>query len=243
MKKFYNLYSVPSMTDSLPLERRICSLLLGPTRSTLRHNLPPLVLAAVVLGVLMPLRPLSQPEASVARAASPRVQAQDTADQKFFVLPLRYQAAADLLTKLQEGGPEARLQPKGITRLIAEERTNSLLAQGTPEALEALKALLKKLDKETIQVTIKMRLVQDGKIKAAPVISTNTDSQGVIEIKSETEGMRFAITPHVHDDHKAIALQIQFNQDKPIEKIVKPGKETRIALTNGVLFVTATLDH
>ncbi len=99
--------------------------------------------------------------------------------------------------------------PPGITSLVAHDEDNSLLAEGTPQGLERLKAIVQRLDVQKKQFLLKVRVFQidftpDGianmQLMSAPSFTTFDNIQAAMSIGSNLSGYWMALTPHVNGD-------------------------------------------
>ncbi|MBB6049989.1 hypothetical protein [Armatimonas rosea] len=244
------LYSVPGAVRENGLEVRLRTILLVPQNNQQYRTILSLTLGATTLALLLSLRPYTEP---VIAAPSPAkhhdkkkfptksgekmipstaiIMSQEKANLVTF--ELRYLSGTELIKKLE------RQIPKGITKLEPDDSKNMLQAQGTPEALNALKILIKRLDVEYINVELKIRRVQQGKTVSDVRIPTAEGTKGTITISPDSLSVTVSKVSH---DKKNISLIVEYNQLKAVSKIIPLGKETQIVLPdNSELFVTATI--
>lgn len=131
---------------------------------------------------------------------------------------LRYVETSEILGVFQarrnkaDANPPATVKmtlPSGITSLVAHDEDNSLLAEGTPQGLERLKAMVQRLDVQKKQILLKARIFQidftpDGianmKLVSAPSLTTFDNVQATTDIKSNLSGYGLTLTPHVNSD-------------------------------------------
>ncbi len=173
MKYPYQLFSVPAMADTTLLEKRLHSLLKERRRSSVRHHFLPLALGGLVLGLLVPVRPITRP----------------------------------IGLTLGLLGSVAHAEDKSAARTVE----------------------------------LKLRVEHQGKVVMQPKVLVRDRTKGTVIVENQAGKQTVTITPRIQPSQKAITLEIQHNQDKPLQQEVKPGKEAHVPLSDSTLYVTVTL--
>lgn len=141
--------------------------------------------------------------------------------------PLQYSDAAEIAAFFRGGEAGGRL-PDGITGITEDPRTNSLIIQGTPEALAVIKQRIRLLDRGAegkgadradngIRIELRLRrflLNSNGtwkvEILSQPALLTRSDTEAKIEVKDADAGFTLSVTPHLNPDG-TITLQGSLN--------------------------------
>ena len=134
------------------------------------------------------------------------------------VIPLRFAAAADAAQRLRvpksprppvtPRGVQAELRrPAGISEVIADPRTNSLLIVGTQQAVTALKAKIQRLDVQARQIKIQMKVLRfdfdadgswDMRVVGAPTIMTLDNIAASLSAQGDADAYSVDVTPHLN---------------------------------------------
>jgi beta-lactamase regulating signal transducer with metallopeptidase domain len=130
-------------------------------------------------------------------------------------LHLRYRLSSQILEQLKIEQKDPGAIP-GIKALTEDARTNSLIIQGTPEAIKALKARVEQLDTRAEQpgiaetgVVLGMRLLRfkfeedgswDVETVSQPTLITPDRQEAQIEVQDAGAGFRIAMTPRINPD-------------------------------------------
>ncbi len=158
---------------------------------------------------------------------------------------LELMSAPELASLLLEDGmpgkPLPLLRPARLDNILFSPADHTVITQGTPEAQEQFKALLKLLDVKPQGVLLTMRLVQGGKPESRPTISTFSNAKGWMAVGDTTDLQMVTVIPHLNRDGKTVAVAAKVNDEKWLVQTVKLGADVKFVFPNNqTLFVTAT---
>ena len=161
-------------------------------------------------------------------------------------IPLRFMDSDSLANKLQpviaKGGSlaGASVQPN--------PKDNSLVVQGTPEAVADLKQIVRMLDVESRAVMVKIGEVRDGKAGSYSILMTADNTTASLTFTGGITANKVRVTPHLNGDGKTASLSLTLNAekpffknaDKPFFKKIPLGEETKLETPFGIYLVTVT---
>ncbi|WP_395139963.1 hypothetical protein [Armatimonas sp.] len=166
-------------------------------------------------------------------------------------IELRYIPPSEAVKQLERKAPLKSLRPPGLENLLASDADNTLIAQGTAEAVEALKVILRSLDVKPLVLELKVQFVQQGENVIYLRLRTRNDQKGTVTLGEGGLATSLVIVPHLSDDGKSVSFEVIREIGDPqslptakktrFTKAGSLGREVRITLPDGLLFLTATL--
>nr|WP_309685255.1 hypothetical protein [Armatimonas sp.] len=164
---------------------------------------------------------------------------------------LRYISPSEAIKQLERKTPLKSLRPLGLENLLASDADNTLIAQGTAEAVAALKVILRSLDVKPVVLELKVQFVQQGENVIYLRLRTRNAQKGTVTLGEEGLATSLVIVPHLDDNGKSVSFEVirEISDPQSLSTTKKTrftqagtlGREVRIALPDGLLFLTATL--
>lgn len=145
---------------------------------------------------------------------------------------------ADSLVKLLQ--PEASGKSLTDATFRADSADNSLVVQGTPEAVANLKQLVRMLDQKPRIVQVMVCEVRDGVKGGYYSISTANNTSAHLLSSGGIISEKVEVYPHLNGDGKTISLTLTLGLEKPFIKRIPLGEETKLETPFGIYLVTVT---
>ena len=170
---------------------------------------------------------------------------------RFVKIELRYIMPSAVVKLIEGSGKQSSLKPAGLHNLLSSDADNTLILEGTDEAVAELKALVRLLDVKPRALELKVQFVQEGENTIYLRLRTADGQKTRVTLGEAALARGLVIVPHLSDDGKSVTFEIirevgepqkQADPKKaPLTKTGTPGQEMRIPLPDGLLFLTATL--
>ncbi len=153
-------------------------------------------------------------------------------------VPLRFLSASDLAAQLhpiiEKDGALAGASAEAV------DADNSIVLQGTPDAVMHLKSRIALMDMKIRVVKVKVCEVRDNKMGSYYVISTANDTKAHLLSSGGVTSSKVEVIPHLNGDGKTVLLQLTLGSEKPVFKRIPLGEETKLETPFGIYLVTIT---
>ncbi|WP_309712095.1 hypothetical protein [Armatimonas sp.] len=170
---------------------------------------------------------------------------------RFIKIELRHITPSAAVKQIEGDGKQKSRKPAGLHRLLSSDADNTLILQGTDEAVAELKALLRLIDVKPAVLELKVQFVQEGENVIYLRLRTADTQKARVTLGEDALARSLVIIPHLDEDGKSVSFEILREVGEP-QKLPNPknapltkkgalGQETRITLPDGLLFLTATL--
>ncbi len=153
-------------------------------------------------------------------------------------VPLRFLSASDLVAQLQpmieKGGALVGASAEAV------DADNSIVLQGTPDAVMQLKSRIALMDVKLRVVNVKVCEVRENKPGSYYVISTANNTKAHLLSSGGITSSKVEVIPHLNGDGKTVLLQLTMRSEKPVFKRIPLGEETKLETPFGIYLVTIT---